>query len=236
MFVIAFFALLALTSPAHAEGEQTPPTQEGAVRLPDESAYRLGPGDALEIKFLLNPELNEHVQIRPDGYISMAQIGELNVAGLTVSEIVARLTKAYETVLRSPSVVVQIREFANRRVFVGGEVAKPGVLPLIGRQTALGAVMEAGGMKGSADHGAIIVLRRGDEDRPRVIRLSMKSEHGEAPDASAFPLQPLDVVLVNESGVSRVNRTIDQYVRQMIPFLVTAGFTYLTNGALFGVR
>ena len=42
---------------------------------------------------------------------------------------------------------IQVREFADRRVFVGGEVTRPGMQPLVGQQTALGAVMEAGGFR-----------------------------------------------------------------------------------------
>jgi polysaccharide export outer membrane protein len=218
---------------------QTPGTvlMPSVTPSPDESGYRLSPGDALDIKFMLNPELNEQVQIRPDGYISMAMIGELNIAGLTVSELVARLTKSFEAVLKSPTVVVQVREFANRRVFVGGEVGRPGVLPLVGRQTALGAVMEAGGLTRGSNRDELVVLRRGDEDVPRTIRLSMKPKNGVAPEAAAFQLQPLDVVLVSESGVSKTNRAIDQYVRQMVPVLLTGGFSYLFNaGSIFGVK
>jgi hypothetical protein len=81
-----------------------------------------------------------------------------------------------------------------------------------------------------------MVLRRADMDTPRVIRLSMKSRNGAAPEASAFRLEPLDVVLASESGVARAGRAVDQYVRQMSPLLLSAGFSYLFNGALFGVH
>jgi protein involved in polysaccharide export with SLBB domain len=234
---LVFLVVMALGSSTLVNAQATVPDgQTGVVPATEQSAYRLGPGDVLDIKFLLNSELNEQVQVRPDGFIAMPLVGELSVAGLTVSDLVSKLTKAFETVLKSPSVIVQVREFANRRVFVGGEVGRPGVLPLIGRQTALGAVMEAGGLKSSANRDGIVVLRRGDEDTPRVIHLSMKSADGTAPEASAFQLQPLDVVFVNESGVSRANRAVDQYVRQMSPMLLTAGFSYLFHAALFGAR
>jgi polysaccharide export outer membrane protein len=231
--VLSAFLAFAVASDATA---QQVDLQTGVAPSADESGYRLSPGDALDIKFMLNPELNEQVQIRPDGYISMPLVGELSIAGATVSELVARLTKSFEPVLKSPSIVVQVREFANRRVFVGGEVGRPGVLPLVGRQTALGAVMEAGGMKVSANRGEIIVLRRGDEDAPRVIPLSMKAKKGVAPEAAAFRLQPLDVVLVSESGVSRANRAVDQYLRQMVPILLTGGFSYLFNTGVLGIK
>jgi hypothetical protein len=45
-------------------------------------------------------------------------------------------------------------------------------------------------------------------------------------------LQPLDVVVVHESGVAKANRAVDQYIRQMVPVLLTGGFTYLFNSAV----
>jgi protein involved in polysaccharide export with SLBB domain len=202
----------------------------------DDGSYRLSADDTIEIKFLQNPELNEIVQIRPDGRISMPLVGELLVAGATVAELATRLSTAYQDILRAPSVTIQVRNFANRRVFVGGEVNRPTVLPLVGRQTALGAVMEAGGWKMSARRSEVLVIRRGDEDQARIIRLSTENgPQGEGPEAAMFALQPLDVVLVTESGVARAGRAVDQYVRQMIPLVLTGGFSWLLGDSL-GVR
>ena len=230
--VLAVAASAAAQQPA-AEGATAPAAVE---RTFDDSAYRLSPGDVLDIKFMHNPELNEQVQVRPDGFISMPFVGELNVGSITVGELIAMLTKSYAATLRRPAFTIQIRTFANRRIYVGGEVARPGMLQLGSRETALDAVTEAGGLKVSANRDELIVLRRGDGDAPRVIHLSLKSKHGAAADASAFTLQPLDVVLVNESGVSKAGRAVDQYVRQLSPVLLTAGFSYLFGGGLLGVR
>src|SRR4051812_36121789 len=112
----------------------------------EDSAYRLTPGDVLDIKFMHNPELNEQVQIRPDGFISMPYVGELNIGSITVGELIAKLTESYASIVRTPAFTVQIRNFANRRIYVGGEVAKPGMLQFAGRETALDAVTEAGGL------------------------------------------------------------------------------------------
>lgn len=200
----------------------------------DEGAYRLAAGDLVEIEFLHNPELNETVRIRPDGRISMPLVGELLVAGATITELSTRLATAYVDILRTPSVAIQVREFANRRVFVGGEVQRPGMLPLIGRQTALGAVMEAGGLRPSATRDEVIVIRRGFDDAPRVLRLALKSRNGQAPEAASFGLEPLDVVLITESGVARTGRAIDQYVRQIIPITLTGGFSWLLGRGVLG--
>jgi polysaccharide export outer membrane protein len=139
---------------------------------------------------------------------------------------------------------VQVRNFVNRRVFVAGEVARPGVLALVGDQTALGAITEAGGLKSSAKRNEIVVIRRGANDAPEQIQVSMRgrphqgSTRGrtDAPQAAAFRLQPMDVVVVMESGIARADRAVDQYVRQLVPVLLTGGFTYLFNGGVLGVH
>ncbi|MDQ3149103.1 MAG: polysaccharide biosynthesis/export family protein [Chloroflexota bacterium] len=200
----------------------------------DEGSYLLNPGDTIDIKFISNPELNELVQIRPDGRISMPLVGELLVARATIAELSTRLTTAYTGILRSPSATIQVREFANRRVFVGGEVNRPGMLAMVGRQTALGAVMEAGGFKPSAARDEVLVIRRGDQDAPRLLRLSMQHSAGQAAEAANFNLQPLDIVLVTESGVARTGRAVDQYVRQMIPVSLTGGFSWLLGRGVLG--
>ncbi len=234
--IMTAVAIVVTTAAAAQAPEEVRAMAVPPVTDADDGSYRLGAGDLIEIKFIQNPELNELVRIRPDGRISMALVGELQVAGVTITDLATRLTTAYASTLRAPSAIIQVREFADRRVFVGGEVIRPGMLPLVGRQTALGAVIEAGGFKASSARGEVIVIRKGDDDRPRIIRLSMKSAQDTGPEAASFRLQPLDVVLVAESAVARAGRAVDQYVRQMIPVLLTGGFTYLFDGSLLGRR
>jgi protein involved in polysaccharide export with SLBB domain len=119
---------------------------------------------------------------------------------------------------------------------VGGEVSRPGMFPLTGHETLLSAIYEAGGLTKTARRSLVTVIRRSEKGVPEYIPVSLKGM-GPAKDSggptAAFALQPLDVVVVHESGVSKANRAIDQYVRQMIPMLLTGGFTYILNGAVF---
>jgi len=48
--------------------------------------------------------------------------------------------------------------------------------------------------------------------------------------AATFLLEPFDVLVLHESGISKANRVVDQYIRQMSPILLTGGFSYLFNG------
>ena len=108
--------------------------------LPPETVYRLNPGDVIEIRFFFNPELNEHVQIRPDGSISMQLIDDIKAEGLSVAEIVEVLKTHYAALLTTPEISVQVREFANQKIYMTGEVVRPGVIPIRGRLTILEAM------------------------------------------------------------------------------------------------
>jgi polysaccharide biosynthesis/export protein len=202
---------------------------------PDIPAYRVTAGDVLDIRFYYNEELNTKAQVRPDGRVSLPLLGELEVANLSVGEFSERLRLAYGGIVRNPAITVQIEGFANRRVFVGGEVAKPGIIALTGYHTVLSAIYEAGGLTRGAQRSAVTVIRRTLLGTPEMISVSLKEVATAQPPvkapspASGFALQPLDVVVVYESGISKANRAVDQYVRQMIPLLLTGGFQYVFN-------
>ncbi len=222
-----------------AAQEKTPPAisaepQSGAVQDKSQTSYRLEVGDVVDIRFFYNDELNTKAQIRPDGNISLPLLGELHISGLTVQGLTDLLLQRYQGTLRKPAVTVQVEGFANRRIFVGGEVARPGVFPLTGQQNLAGALYEAGGITRSANRSEVTVLRRSPSGAVETLSVSLKglSSRTKAPAVSAaFLLQPLDVIVVHESGVSKANRAVDQYVRQMVPVLMTGGFTYLFNGS-----
>jgi polysaccharide export outer membrane protein len=199
---------------------------------PAERLYRLEAGDSIDLRFFYNAELNESVQIRPDGNISMHLIGEVAAAGRTIADLTSFLDSKYKDIIKQPSLTIQIRSYANRKVFVGGEVARPGVIPLVGRQTVLAAIMEAGGLRPTARRGEVLLVRQTEAGTPQTFRVSLNGAGNAAPQAASFSLQPFDVVLVSRSNIVKANQAIDQYVRQMIPALLTGGFTYLFNGRI----
>ncbi|MGH9628884.1 MAG: polysaccharide biosynthesis/export family protein [Bryobacteraceae bacterium] len=211
--------------------------QEPAPKSPPATeVYRLAPGDAIEIRFFYNQELNEDTSIRPDGRISLPLAGDIAVAGLTVPELIARLQELYKDTLKRPAVAVEVTNYAERKFFVGGEVERPGVFPLVGRQTVLGAILEAGGMTRSAKKRFVYLVRRGADGEAERIQISLDGLPRKVSQASLSYLQPYDVVLVAESGISKANRVMDQYVRQMLPILLTGGFDYIINAGVFNPR
>ena len=103
----------------------TPSAFGADVPAENQGAYRLVPGDVIEIRLFYNPELNEQVQIRPDGRVSLQLIGEVGVAGQTISEATAYLSKAYLKEVRVPGLTLQVRAFGAQKIYVTGEVNRP---------------------------------------------------------------------------------------------------------------
>ncbi len=209
---------------------QTPTSPRNLPADVDTREYIISPGDDIEIRFHYNPELNEKVVVRPDGRIAMSLIGEINVAGSTPNQLARELEEKYKNEVNMPKVLVQIRSFAPRKVFVGGEVMRPGPLQLQlnGKQTVLGALLEAGGLLRTADRKQLTLIRRTPEG-PVVKTIALRADKGIAPEAANFIIEPYDLIVVNRSGIAKANQVVDQYIRSMSPALLSAGFSYLYN-------
>jgi polysaccharide biosynthesis/export protein len=187
--------------------------------------YRLQPGDELDIRFYYNPELNSSVLIRPDGRISLPLANEVQAAGLTPAALTQQLRSSYERELRRPEISVIVRSFNSQKVFVGGEVASPGVIQALGPLTVLQSVTQAGGFKETARLNEVLVIRRDPNvAEPIVIPVDISSVVDGTQTNQDIALMPFDVVYVPKSPIANVNKFVDQYIRQNIPF--GFGLTY----------
>lgn len=186
--------------------------------------YLIQVGDSLDIKFFYDPELNESVLVRPDGWISLQLIQEIRAAGLTPKQLKENLFEKYQTKIKQPEITVLVRSFSAQKVYVDGEVFKPGLVALTGQMTLLQSLALAGGLKDSARSDGIIVIRRSLENRPfsKVINLE-KVLDGTDPTQDLL-LLPADIVFVPKSPIANVNLWIDQYIRKMVP--IPFGFSY----------
>ena len=104
--------------------------------------YILGPGDALDIELIDLPELSGNFIIGPDGTLYIPRLRSLFVEGLTVEELRTFLTQEFSTYVRNPQVYVRPTSFRPVRIYVGGEVRRPGYYTLSGNQelsTSFGA-------------------------------------------------------------------------------------------------
>jgi polysaccharide biosynthesis/export protein len=193
--------------------------------------YRFIAGDVVEFDFFYNSELNQSMQIRPDGRVSLPLIGEFAIQGKTVSDARAELQQLYSPILKTPSLNLTVKSFAGQKVFVGGEVNRPATLDLSGGLTAPAAIFEAGGPRKTGALGRVLLIHKSADGTPerRVLDLSLDNM-GRPLQADAFlQLAAYDVLIVPERKVSKFDRWVDEYLRQAVPGVLTGGFTYLFN-------
>lgn len=187
-----------------------------------EPDYRFYPGDEIELSLPSAPELSKTLVVQPDGRIVAPLIGPVMAADRSAPELQAALAEAYSGQLLRPYVDV-IPKAAPLKVFVGGEVDKPGVIDLVGDSDALRAVIQAGGFKVTADRSKVIILRRGPDGRAMMRRVNLYRGLSD-PGADLAPLRRFDVVFVPRSGVASAGLWMQQYFRDLSP--VTFGFNY----------
>jgi protein involved in polysaccharide export with SLBB domain len=189
--------------------------------------YRIQPGDELDIKFFYNPELNEVVTVRPDGMISLQLVDDIEVANLEPAELDKILTQKYSKDLRKPVLTVIVRTFSGQRVFVGGEVIRPGLITLAPGMDPVQAVMQAGGLRETASPASTIIIRKGEDNRPIPIRFNLNSHINGIGETADFQLQPDDVIYVPKSSVAQLNKFVDEVIRGVLMFNGWAfGFSY----------
>jgi len=141
----------------------------GRTALPaDTAAYVIGPGDALDVRIAGAPDLpSVAVTVRPDGAVSVPYIGELQVGGKTVAQVVELLTEALLKRYRHVNVTVNLTQFRARNVFVLGQVRSPGAAPLEGEAVNLTqAILKTGGLVGELDMLEAKLYRQG---QPPVV-------------------------------------------------------------------
>ncbi len=124
---------VAITSPGQAPAQRPIPT------APIQAAYILGPGDAVVVELLDVPEYSGVFTIGPDGTLYLPRLRSLFVEGLTVEELRYFLTQQFSAYVRDPQVFVSPAAYRPIRVYIGGEVHRPGYYYLSGQQSALGA-------------------------------------------------------------------------------------------------
>ncbi len=104
-----------------------------------QQAYILGAGDAVIVELLDVPEYSGVFTIGPDGTLYLPRLRSLYVEGLTVGELHYFLTEQFSAFVLEPQVFVSPAAYRPIRVYIGGEVARPGYYYLSGQQSALGA-------------------------------------------------------------------------------------------------
>ncbi len=119
--------------------------------------YIIGESDVLKFNVYGHKDLSTVARVSGSGMINFPLLGQVKVAGLTVSEISLRISSMLaDGYIISPQVSVFIEEFRSQKAVIMGEVVKPGLYELRGRTSLLELVSIAGGLTRDAGDTAII--------------------------------------------------------------------------------
>lgn len=143
---------------------QAVPVAPPLAVLPPASAnvapdYIIGPSDSLEVNVWKEPTLSGPQPVRPDGMISLSLVGDLQAAGLTPMQLSDAIAARLKQYINSPLVTVTVLAVNSKKVFLLGEVTKPGELPLTPGMSPLQAIATAGGLTPYANSRRIYILR-----------------------------------------------------------------------------
>ena len=170
--------------------------------------FTTGPGDVLAIEVEGNPDLNRQVTVAPDGSISLRLLGDVHVLGLTIQEVRERVCGLYEQYIGKPRIEVTLMENRSARVYVLGQVMRPGSQPYVGQQTLLDAISAAGGVTTRAAPRRVLVVR-GDPENPQNFRINLNNiVRGGRADQNLFLAQN-DVVFVPPNAFAAVGFTLE---------------------------
>jgi polysaccharide export outer membrane protein len=169
LFVL--IALLAIAAPVRAQvsanSADTPSSEKNQNAAPTrpvaatkDPSYVIGPQDVLDIDVWKEKELTRTVEVRPDGRISLPLLNDIQASGLTPMQLAANITDGLKKFITDPQVTVIVTVINSQRVYILGEVTKPGAYPLLPGMNVLQALSAAGGFTMFANTKKIYVLRK----------------------------------------------------------------------------
>ena len=157
----ALLIVLILASPAVLVGGDT---TSAAADAKLEPRYIIQPNDMLEVFVWQEPELTRKVLVRPDGFVSIPLVQDIQAAGITPAELKVQLEKKLIEFLPAPNVTIVVDAIQSYRIYVVGKVQKPGSITIEKPVTVLQALSLAGGFQDYAKESEIVVIRTNDKE------------------------------------------------------------------------
>ena len=195
--VTALTLALSLASAASAQprpASSQPAAPEGVATEP---GFTIGPEDVLAVLVWREAEVSGDVVVRADGMITLPLIRDVQAAGLTPASLAERIQTSLREFITDASVTVVVKQMNSRKVFITGEVAKPGAYPLASTTTVMQLIAIAGGLSEFAEANAITILRV-EEGKTKNLPFAYKDIAKGKKAEQNIVLQPGDTVVVPE--------------------------------------
>src|SRR5208282_2939021 len=209
-----------------SKAQSGPDVAQSSPREEDHS-LQLGIGDLIEMTVYDVPELTTKSRISSNGDIYCALIGPTHVAGLTTEEAAKLIEKRLSAFLKDPYVSLFVTEYASQGASLLGEVAKPGIYPVLGEQHLFDLISASGGLTEKAGH-SITVTHRSDPDNPIVLPVSRNLSDNPESNIKVFPR---DTIIVRKADIVYV---VGEVGRPSALLMDASGVTVLKAVALAG--
>ena len=200
--VISIACELPAFAQAQTPPQQPPPTSAAtppAVMRPANLAvpgnYVIGTDDLLGIVYWKDKDMSTDARVRPDGRISLPLINEVVAAGLTPEELQKRVTEESAKYMEDASITIVVREINSLKVFITGEVNKPGPYPITSATTVMQLISLAGGLREYANSKNIMIMRK-EGDKQTSVKFNYKEVANGKNLKQNIDLKPGDTVVV----------------------------------------
>ena len=202
--IIRSLVLLLITLMAYAQTDKEMDLKKElqAKSVADRDHYVIGPEDVLSIHVWKEDALSRTVSVRIDGNISLPLIHEIKAAGLSPLQLEAAITERLKKFYENPNVSVTVMEANSFKVYVSGEVMKPGVYRLRDETTILQIIPMAGGFTDWAKRKKILVIRKENGKEKRWMVSYKKAMEGDDPNSNIV-LKPGDTIIVEASRLKK---------------------------------
>ena len=200
---VACIACLAWLTPAFAQTQKpnspatpTPaPPPAAVIPVDTPASYVIGPDDVLAIVYWRDKEMSTEARVRPDGRIAIPLINEVLAAGLTPEALQQKITEESTKFMEDASITVVVKEINSLKVFITGEVNKPGPYPLTSATTVIQLISQAGGLKEYANSKNILIMRK-EADRQVSLKFNYREVASGKNLKQNIDLKPGDTVIV----------------------------------------
>jgi polysaccharide export outer membrane protein len=181
------------TNPSTPAAPAPAPVVNAGVPTPED--YVIGSDDILGIVFWRDKDMTTDVQVRPDGKISLPLLNDVQAAGLTPEQLRTSIRDKADTLLEDPTVSVVVKAINSRRVYITGQVGKPGIYALSDSTTVLQLIAMAGGVGEYADSKKIQIVRT-ENGKPTSHKFNYQDFVKGKNVSQNIELKPGDTVIV----------------------------------------
>jgi len=161
-----------------------------------DAPYTVNPGDTLSISVWKEPDLSGPVLVRPDGTFSIPLAGQIDARDKTVAQLQQVIAQRLHKYIADPVVTVSAQDVKGNKVYVIGQVTKPGEFVVNPRVDVMQALSMAGGTTPFASLNNIVILRRTGNGQQEAIPFRYKDVAGGRNLDQDITLQAGDVVVV----------------------------------------